>query len=93
MLTYGTIRVLVVSRIRLKEEVIHVNLNLQNMTTAEKLRTMEMLWDDICRNIPEFPSPAWHEQLLQEREHAVQEGKDRFIDWEQAKHEIWESVS
>ncbi len=76
-----------------KKEGYHMSLNLHEMTTEEKLRTMEMLWDDICRNIPEFPSPVWHEQLLKEREQHVREGKDRFVDWEQAKKEIWDSVS
>ncbi|MDL1962415.1 MAG: addiction module protein, partial [Deltaproteobacteria bacterium] len=27
-----------------------------------------MLWDDICRNVPDFSSPAWHENILKERE-------------------------
>ena len=54
---------------------------------------MEMLWDDICRNVPEFPSPIWHQQLLQEREQRLQEGKERFVEWEQAKREIWDAIS
>lgn len=70
-----------------------MSVNLHNMTIKEKLRTMELLWDDICRNIPEFPSPAWHEKLLKEREQQVREGKDKFINWEQAKKEIWNAVS
>jgi hypothetical protein len=70
-----------------------MNVNVHNMTIEEKLRTMEMLWDDICRNVPEFPSPIWHQQLLQEREQRLQEGKERFVEWEQAKREIWDAVS
>ncbi len=70
-----------------------MSVNVHTMTTEEKLRTMELLWDDLCRNIPEFPSPRWHEPLLQARERHVREGKDRFIDWEHAKKDIWESVS
>ncbi|MCP4403443.1 MAG: addiction module protein [bacterium] len=63
------------------------------MTVEEKLRTMEMLWDDICRNVPEFPSPTWHQQLLREREQRIEEGKEQFVNWEQAKREIWDAVS
>ncbi len=70
-----------------------MNVNVHDMTIEEKLRTMEMLWDAICRNVPEFPSPVWHQQLLQEREQRVREGKERFVDWEQAKREIWDTVA
>jgi hypothetical protein len=31
-----------------------MTINLKDMTTGEKLEAMEMLWDDICRNIPDF---------------------------------------
>ncbi len=70
-----------------------MNVNVHDMTIEEKLRTMEMLWDAICRNVPEFPSLVWHQQLLQEREQRVREGKERFVDWEQAKREIWDTVA
>lgn len=63
------------------------------MTTEEKLGAMEMLWDDICRNIPKLPSPAWHENILKEREKNLNEGNDKFVDWNQAKKDIWNSVS
>ena len=67
--------------------------NLKEMTTEEKLRAMEMLWDDICRNVPDFSSPAWHENILKERETKLREGKDKFVDWDEAKKDIWDSVS
>ncbi|EFK05410.1 conserved domain protein [delta proteobacterium NaphS2] len=34
-----------------------MNLKLQEMTIKEKLRTMELLWDDICRKVPDLASP------------------------------------
>ncbi|MCP4109438.1 MAG: addiction module protein [Desulfobacteraceae bacterium] len=70
-----------------------MNFNLKEMSTEEKLRAMEMLWDDICRNVPDFLSPAWHENILKEREKKLKEGKDRFVDWDHAKKDIWNSVS
>jgi len=68
-------------------------MNLNKMTTQEKLRTMELLWDDICRNVPDLSSPAWHEIILKEKEKNLIEGKDKFIDWDQAKKDIWDSPS
>ena len=63
------------------------------MTTEEKLIAMEMLWDEICRSAPDFSSPSWHENVLKEREQRLRDGKDKFVDWAQAKKDIWNSIS
>ncbi len=63
------------------------------MTVVEKLQAMEMLWDDICRNVERVESPAWHEKTLEAREENLRQGKDKFIDWNQAKKDIRKSVS
>ena len=68
-------------------------INLQNMTTEEKLMTMELLWDDLCKNQIDLASPSWHETVLKDREKAIAKGKDKFGDWEEAKKEILNSVS
>lgn len=39
-------------------------------------------------NVPEVPSPAWHEKILDVREENIKQGKDEFIDWETAKKNI-----
>ena len=69
-----------------------MSLNLNEMTAEEKMRAMELLWDDFCRNQPDFNSPTWHEDILKDREKRLKEGKDKFVDWDQAKKEIWDSV-
>lgn len=66
--------------------------NLEEMTTKEKLKAMEMLWDDLCRRAPDFSSPSWHEDVLKEREQRIKDGKDRFVDWDQAKKDIRNSI-
>jgi hypothetical protein len=43
------------------------------MTTEEKLRAMLILW---------------HENVLKEREQRLRDGKDKFVDWDQAKKDI-----
>jgi len=68
-------------------------MNIQEMTIDEKIRTMELLWDDICRNVPDFDSPPWHGDLLKERENLIEQGKDKFIDWDEAKKNILNSIS
>jgi len=63
-------------------------LQLDRMTLEEKLRTMEALWDDLCRHEDQIQSPPWHEEILREREKRVQSGQETFIDWEAAKKEL-----
>ena len=63
-------------------------LPLNEMTLAEKLETMEALWEDISRDEHAFESPEWHATVLREREKLIQSGEAQFIDWEQAKEEL-----
>jgi hypothetical protein len=63
-------------------------LPLGRMTTAEKLSAMEALWADLSRNADAFESPAWHADVLREREKRVEEGKESYVDWETAKKEL-----
>lgn len=62
------------------------------MTIEEKLKAMEMLWDDICRNVPDLSSPAWHGQVLKKREERIKKGKENVLDWNQAKKDIKDSI-
>jgi len=58
------------------------------MTTADKLRVMVELWADLTRNEKEYESPAWHQEVLQQREERLKAGKETPIDWEAAKKEL-----
>lgn len=70
-----------------------VALPLDKMNILEKLSIMEVLWDDICRNAPDFASPSWHGDVLKAREQGIENGSDKFEDWDKAKKDIWKSVS
>jgi hypothetical protein len=52
-----------------------------------------MLWDDICRSVPDFSSPSWPGNVLKEREQRIRDGKEKFLDWDQAKEDIRDSIS
>jgi hypothetical protein len=41
---------------------------LDEMTVSDKLHAMEQIWDDLCRNPENVPSPSWHSDILQARE-------------------------
>ena len=70
-----------------------VPLPLKEMTIEDKISTMEVLWDDICRNSEDYSSPIWHKEILQEREENIRKGVDKFENWEDIKKEIWNSVT
>lgn len=63
-------------------------LPLERMSTEEKLRAMEALWADLSRNEAEYESPAWHGEVLRDREAASAAGGQPFLDWEAAKEEL-----
>jgi hypothetical protein len=65
-------------------------LPLDQMTTAEKLRAMEAIWVDLTRNSESIESPAWHADVLRERDQRVAEGQENYIDWDEAKRQLRE---
>jgi hypothetical protein len=60
-------------------------LQLDGLSRADKLRAMEELWADLSQVEEDFPSPAWHGEVLRSREEALKAGKEEFIVWEDAK--------
>lgn len=66
---------------------------LEDMSVEEKLRAMELLWDDLCSKAGNVATPDWHEDVLAQRQAAVERGSDRFEDWELAKKDIKNNVS
>ena len=67
-------------------------IDLESMTTTEKLRLLEAVWQDLCRTPEQVPSPAWHGDVLDERERRLKTGDSRLSDWSEAKRRIREQV-
>lgn len=63
-------------------------LPLDKMTISEKLLEVERLWDDLCRDPENVPSPSWHGDVLAEREKQIAAGEMKFIDLDEAKEQI-----
>ena len=68
-------------------------LPLKEMSIAEKVRAMEEIWADLSSSESGFAPPDWHGDVLAERQKGIQDGSQRFTDWEAAKKEIRELVS
>jgi len=68
-------------------------LQIDQMTVAEKLRIMEELWEDLRTRAEDVPIPQWHKDLLNEREKLIETGEAEFDDWTAAKKRITEQTS
>jgi hypothetical protein len=61
---------------------------LRQMPRSEKLKLLEALWEDLSRVDGEFQSPGWHAEELAVTEQRLAEGKERVIDWADAKRAL-----
>ena len=68
-------------------------LPLSKLTLSQKLDIMELIWDDLSRDDKNFKSPDWHENVLKDREKALNEGNLSVSDWDEAKKRIKGNVS
>ena len=66
--------------------------HIREMPLHEKLLTMEALWENLASSEESVEIPDWHKDVLDQRELLIAEGKAHFIDWEQAKKEIWQET-
>ncbi len=68
-------------------------IQIEQLTVSEKIQFMESLWDSLCAHSENITSPAWHGEVLQDREEALKSQADGFVDWEEAKRLIRKQVS
>jgi len=68
-------------------------LALNEMTLRDKLAAMEALWEDLSRTPEAIESPAWHKEVLEQRQNRIAEGKAQYTVWEAAKSGIRRQVS
>lgn len=67
-------------------------IDLQEMTTPDKLRLMEALWENLSTSSTEVASPEWHGEILAERDRWIDSGEEAFIDWDTAKKQLREEL-
>lgn len=63
---------------------------LQAMTVEEKIDLMSLIWSEIAAQPENYQSPAWHEEVLNERQKEIDEGRAQYRDWEVVKRELRE---
>jgi len=70
-----------------------VAIPLDRMTTLEKLRVIEDVWDDLCHSKADIPSPAWHADVLRIREQQIHNGDTNFLELSEAKRVLQERLA
>jgi hypothetical protein len=58
---------------------------IKNMSRAERLLTMEVLWDSLVEEEPQIESPSWHRDVLEERKGKIESGQAEFISLEKLR--------
>ena len=52
---------------------------IENMSVAERLQAIEQLWDALCHETGDLPSPGWHQEVLADRKLRAQTGESKFL--------------
>ena len=54
-------------------------IEIKKMSTIERLKTMEALWDSLLYDEISIEPPEWHEDILAERKSKIESGEAEFI--------------
>ena len=54
-------------------------IDIARMDKAQKLQTMEAIWDSLIHEATELESPDWHGDVLVERANRHEQGKAEFF--------------
>jgi len=52
---------------------------IEQMSLAERMEAMELLWRSISREPKNVVSPAWHSEVLQKRLARIEAGNAKFL--------------
>jgi len=58
------------------------------MSNGEELQLMEESRAELSRHAGACDSPAWHGDVLRERDRRVAEGRETYMKWEDVKREL-----
>jgi len=61
---------------------------IENMSSDEKLRAMEKLWESLSSEEARLESPPWHKEALRETVARHDAGTEQPINWDAGKREL-----
>lgn len=65
-----------------------IELPLSTMSVSEKVQLFEQVWDDLCKQSGEIPTPDWHVAILNERQRQIENGTMSVSPWSEAKERL-----
>ncbi len=65
-----------------------VEIPLDTMSVAEKVRLLESVWDSLCAKSGDVQSPEWHREVLEMRKRRLEEGRATVAPWREAKDRL-----
>ena len=63
-------------------------LEIERMSPAERLKTMELLWRSMSGRPEKLQSPAWHKKILDKRLTKIKAGKGEFLTLAQVRKRL-----
>ncbi len=60
-------------------------LEIEKMSTAQRLHAMETLWDALLQEKVEIESPGWHRDVLEERKSRIADDEAQFLSLKELK--------
>ncbi|RLD62526.1 MAG: addiction module component CHP02574 family protein [Bacteroidetes bacterium] len=65
-----------------------IALQIEKMTTADRIQAMEELWEALSLDKDEISSPDWHESILNTRMQKIKSGNAKFLTIKDLKNRI-----
>ena len=65
--------------------VAEIKQELSRLTNAERIELLNAVWESIENKDEEIESPAWHFEVLAEREAEIESGKAKFLTLDELK--------
>ena len=62
-----------------------MDLSLESLSVAEKVRLLESVWQSLCKHSGDVQSPEWHREVLEERKRRLEDGRATVSSWIEAK--------
>lgn len=61
---------------------------IRRLPLDQKLEIMEALWEDLRSHVQQSPVPDWHKNTLDQRRKALEEGREKVLNWDDVKNQI-----
>jgi putative addiction module component (TIGR02574 family) len=61
---------------------------IERMSIAERLETIEEIWESLYHNADQVPSPEWHRDVLADRKARAEQGEAKFLTLDQLRSRL-----